>query len=215
MKSNDQRLNQTRSYLALRKVVGWIAILLPFTLIAGESLLFNGERILFSISQYYYSGMRDVFVGALCAIALFLFFYRGHDKRDNWAGNIAGFAALGTAFFPTPEHGESSWLGVVHFICASCFFLTLAGFSLFLFTRKDTHPTREKLKRNKIHVVCGSCMIASMIAIIIYFNFFHAGNQKSSFVFWTETFALVAFGISWLTKGGTICPDKNKTDASS
>jgi hypothetical protein len=29
-------------------------------------------------------------------------------------------------------------------------------------------------------------------------------------VFWAETLALVAFGISWLTKGGGILPDRRK-----
>jgi hypothetical protein len=39
-------------------------------------------------------------------------------------------------------------------------------------------------------------------------NFIHNDNQGSGFVFWAETIALVAFGVSWLTKGGTLYPDK-------
>jgi len=31
----------------------------------------------------------------------------------------------------------------------------------------------------------------------------------SYFVFWAETVALIAFGVSWITKGGTLYPDKS------
>ena len=38
-----------------------------------------------SISSYYHSVMRDIFVGSLCAVGTFLISYRGYDKRDNRA----------------------------------------------------------------------------------------------------------------------------------
>lgn len=53
-------------------------------------------------------------------------------------------------------------------------------------------------------------MLACLIAIAIYKNSSYADNSECSFVFWAETVALVAFGISWLTKGETIYPDKPK-----
>ena len=56
-------------------------------------------------------------------------------------------------------------------------------------------------------------MIACLIAIFIYFNFIQTDNSESSFVFWGETIALIAFGISWLTKGGALYPDKNLPDS--
>jgi len=75
MEPNYTHSGQTYSYLALRKAVGWIGILLPFVLMLGMVLLFKEEVVLRNISLYYHSGMRDVFVGAICAIALFVFFY--------------------------------------------------------------------------------------------------------------------------------------------
>jgi hypothetical protein len=208
MKPNVLYSNQTYSYLALRKAVGWIGLLLPFTMMTGVCLLFDEEIIQSSISDYYYTGMRDVFVGAICAIALFLFFYRGYDKWDNWTGNLAGFFAIGIAWFPTTEAGPENIIGIIHFICATMFFLILAGFSLFLFTRKGSYPTRRKLRRNMIYIICGSVMIACLIAIMIYYIIIHDDKSGSDFVFWAETVALIAFGVSWLTKGGTLCPDK-------
>lgn len=208
MKSGNIRTQQTYSYLALRRAVGWIGILLPLVLLLGDIFIFKDNKPLLTISLYYHTGMRDVFVGAICAIALFMFYYRGYDKWDNIVGNIAGFCALGIAWFPTTLTGPLDFPGKVHFISASVFFVSLSCFSLFLFTKKITRPTREKLIRNRIYIACGIVMIFCLISIISFFEFFQELYPKSSFVFWAETIALIAFGISWLTKGGSLYPDK-------
>lgn len=198
----------TYSYLALRKAVGWIGILLPFALVLGKLLIFRGDPFLKNISVYYHTGMRDMLVGALCAIALFLFFYKGYDKWDNIAATLAGIFALGIAFFPTVEEGEYNWVAYVHYYCAAGFLTILSLISLFLFTRKEPNPTTRKIKRNQIYILCGSVMIASLMSIEVFFLFFEDRHPDSDFVFWAETTALVAFGISWLTKGGTLYPDR-------
>jgi len=208
MKDELNYTRHTYSYLALRKAVGWIGILLPFTLMLGVFFIFNEEIIQESISHYYYTEMGDVFVGALSAVALFMFFYTGYNIWDNLAGFVAGFSAIGVALFPVTEVGASDLIGKIHFTSAAVFFLTLAVFSLFLFTKKGPDPTPQKLIRNRIYVICGLIIIACMIALAIYINFIQTENSKSSFVFWTETVALVAFGVSWLTKGETLYPDK-------
>jgi hypothetical protein len=213
MKSDTQNNSLIHSYLALRKAVGWIGILLPLTLLAGVVLIFRESIILRSISHYYYSGMRDVFVGALCAIALFLFFYRGHDNWgkinwDNWLSSLAGLFAIGIALFPTTESGPTDTTGLIHFVCAAIFFVILALFSMFIFTKKGKSPTDEKIVRNRIFRICGAIMLACLLAIFLFMNTSHTHESASSFVFWAESIALVAFGISWLTKGGSLYPDK-------
>jgi hypothetical protein len=90
---------QIHSYLSLRKAVGWIGILLPFVLVLGNILIFGEREVLTNMSVYYHTGMRDIFVGAICAIALFLFFYRGYDRWDDRSADLAGIFALGVAFF--------------------------------------------------------------------------------------------------------------------
>jgi hypothetical protein len=208
MQQGDQHSSLTYSYLALRKAVGWIGILLPFVLMLGGHLIFKEDFALKNISVYYYTGMRNVFVGSLCAISLFLFFYKGYDKWDNRMGSLAGFFALILAFFPTVEDGPYDWQAHVHFYSAACLFIILSGISLFLFTKKVSFPTNRKLKRNRIYIICGSLMIASLIAAEIFIVFFDDDHPKSTFVFWAETVTLLAFGVSWLTKGGTLYPDK-------
>lgn len=48
-----------------------------------------------SVSGYYYTGVRDVLVGSLCAIGVFLFSYSGYDDWDKWLTNAAGLFAIG------------------------------------------------------------------------------------------------------------------------
>lgn len=199
---------QIYSYLALRKAVGWIGILLPFVLVAGHLVLSRGESVLTNMSAYYHTGMRDVFVGAICAIALFLFFYRGYNKWDNGAANLAGFFALGVAFFPTVKEGPWDWIAWVHFSCAAFFLVILALISIFLFTRREKRPTEMKIKRNLVYRACGIIMLITLASIEVFFLFFNGIGSDSRFVLIAETVILMAFGISWLTKGGTLYPDK-------
>ena len=200
----------TYSYMTLRKAVGWIGLLLPFVLMLGSTLIFKGKFVESSISYYYHTGMRDVFVGALCAVALFLFFYSGFDKWDDWAGNLGGLFALGVAWFPTTKSGSEDWAGIVHLVCAILFFMTLASFSLFLFTKtvKGKRPRGRKKKRNLIYIICGITMVACLIVIVVYKILLKDNTHETSFVYWGETIALVAFGVSWLTKGEAIYPEK-------
>lgn len=208
MKPRSPSRGQIHSYLSLRKSVGWIGILLPFVLMFGVFLIFHGKLPLFTISMYYYTGMRDVLVGALCAIGLFMFFYRGYDNWDNITGNIVGFCAICIAWFPATKAGPLDLPGKIHFIAAAIFFLCLAFFSLVLFTRKGSNPTARKLRRNRIYVICGLVMIACLIGMLVFFGFLQDHYPDSSFAFWAETVALLAFGISWLTKGGAFYPDR-------
>jgi len=202
--------SHTYSYLTLRKAIGWIGLLLPFVLMLGNSLIFKGKFVESSISYYYHTGMRDVFVGALCAVALFLFFYSGFDKWDDWAGNLGGLFALGVAWFPTTKSGPEDWAGIVHLFCAVLFFITLAAFSLFLFTKteKGKRPRGRKKKRNLIYIICGIIMLTCLLVILAYKILLKDNTHDTSFVLWGETIALVAFGVSWLTKGEAIYPDR-------
>ena len=156
------------SYLLLRKTVGIIGIALPFVLYLGEKILFH-VGIQDSISAYYHTGMRDVFVGALWVIGLFLYSYKGYkgteeDKKhitgiltDDVAGNLTCIFAIGVSLFPTWSSEVSSPTdrnisGYMHLIFAALFFLTLSYFSIFLFTKtqKDSIIPKgsRKMQRN-------------------------------------------------------------------
>ena len=109
------------SYLSLRKAVGIIGVSLPVVLLLGNWLVFGCTRLEDSISYYYYSGMRGVLVGSLWAIGVFLLSYRGYDTRDQMAGRLACFFALGVALFPTaPARGTCDVVHLVRFDHSGC-----------------------------------------------------------------------------------------------
>jgi len=62
--------NYVLSYKDLRKAIGIIGIALPIGLLVGKPLI-DGGGMLGSISAYYYSGMRNYFVGTMCPFAVF------------------------------------------------------------------------------------------------------------------------------------------------
>lgn len=210
MSDQGRYQTHTHSYLALRKAVGWIGVTLPFVMMLGVSVIFDKDVLQESISHYYYTGMGDVFVGALCAVALFMFFYRGYDAVDDWLGNAAGLFALGVAWFPTSPTEEVDAIGRVHFACAAALFLTLAVFSFFQFTKskEGVEPTPRKRKRNAVYRSCGVVIVVCIIAMAAYPIWIKARWPIPRFIFWGETVALVAFGFSWLTKGEALLADK-------
>lgn len=214
-RSHNSRL--VVSYLLLRKSVGCLGMLLPFVLIIGGSLLF-GLSVQDTVSDYYHTGMRDVFVGTLCAMGVFLYSYNGYSRKDNRAGNLASLFVIATALFPTTPIAPSplaATLGKIHVISAVSYFLTLAYFSLILFTKTDPlqPPTPQKLKRNKVYRICGYTILGAIALIALYlFTTSQATREviSESFdpIFWLESVAIFAFGISWYVKGEGLLKDK-------
>jgi hypothetical protein len=141
-----------------------------------------------------------------CAIGVFLWSYRGYDWHD------ASVCAIGVALFPTPPDTPAKDIGLnIHIVFAAVFFLALAYFALVLFrkTHPAVRPTRMKLVRNKVYTVCGYTILVA-IALIAAVRFVPANSpiQDLSPVFWLESLAIVAFGISWFVKGEAILKDE-------
>jgi hypothetical protein len=201
------------SYLALRKAVGIIGFALPFVLAFGKILL-QGPGIEGSISCYYYTVMRNVFVGSLCATGVFLMSTRGYDRRDEIAGRLASVFAIGVALFPTaPCTGalpHYKFVPILHRSLAALLFLTLAYFCLALFTQTDPSktPTRRKLQRNAVYRVCGYTILACILVIgVVSLPAVKTLVEGCTPIFWLESVAVVAFGAAWLVKGETILKD--------
>jgi len=213
----EQRNSLVFSYLALRTTIGVLGMSLPFVVSLGALVLFQAG-FQSSISAYYYTGMRDVLVGVLWAIGFFLFSYKGYDRVDNVASNLACLFAVGVALFPTSPDGATEagilLVGAVHEVFAGLFFLTLIYFCLFLFTKTDPHvpATKRKLQRNQVYRVCGYTMSECILLIAIYILL--PQNIASLFtaykpVYWLEALAILAFGVSWFTKGEAILKDES------
>ncbi len=217
MKNNEKEDKNTLvfSYLELRKVIGILGFTFPFILSLGAYFIFR-TGMQTSLSSYYHTDMRNVFVGTLFVIGFFLLSYKGYEPNDNWAGNLGCIFAIGVALFPTDAdpvgNGGLSLTGYIHFLFAALFFLTLIYFSRFLFikTDPDKMPTKNKRKRNKVYKVCGYIMSLCLVLMAI-FNFL-PNSAQSIFrqlnpIYWLETFAILAFGFSWTIKGETLLQD--------
>ncbi|MGV9362434.1 DUF998 domain-containing protein [Amycolatopsis sp. NPDC003731] len=191
------------SYLFLRRAIGLIGLALPFVLILGKQLVQGGD-LLGSLSSYYYTDLRDVLVGAMCAVGVFLLAYYGHDYVDNIASTVAGLGAIGLALFPTtPGHDVTGWdrtVGVLHLAFAAVFFLSLAYFCLRLFPHDGEQPE----KFGALYRVCGGVILACLVLIALAKYLGLTPDLHPAL--WLEAVAVEAFGVAWAVKGGTLKP---------
>ncbi|MHC0442014.1 hypothetical protein [Flavobacterium sp. 3-210] len=204
------------TYRRIRRAIGYLGISLPILLVGFSLVSFFQTSIQPSISDYYYTNLREIFTGTLSAVGLFLIRYKGHGnasilKNDNLLTNIAGIMAIGVALIPTNPSDFSqkiytfipstkTWLGWFHYGFAGVFFLVLALLAINVFTIGQTGETRTSksiLNENNIYRFCGYTILGSLILVPISekFKLF----TYSTLVF--ETIALFAFGIAWLIKG--------------
>jgi hypothetical protein len=83
------------SQLTLRKLIGTLAFILPVAVLLGG---LPGTQE--SISAYYHTSMRDLFVGVLLGVGFFLITYKGYDGVDTKITTAAGIAGMLIAIFP-------------------------------------------------------------------------------------------------------------------
>ena len=196
------------SHLTLRRTVGILGFTFPIVLAIGCWAYGSCTELKESISAYYTSNMRDIFVGILCTIGCFFYAYEGYDSKDKWIGKLACISIIVVALCPVDSTIPTiQWM---HYIFAFVLFASLIYFSIFLFTQTDpdTSMTDGKRMRNKVYKTCGYTMLGCIALIIVYMCCFRETALASyKPVFWLESILLVAFGISWLIKGETLWQD--------
>lgn len=214
-----------RSYLLIRTVVGVLGVALPTVLLLADWLLLGGEaQLRGSLSAYYHSPARDVFVGTLFVVGVLLMTYLAgqRDTWDFWLSLVAGIAALGVAALPTRRpglqdgarrcgeepvprgcSGVQQALGetvtsVLHFACAGVFILCLAGMC-FLFARRalrfDGAGGVARLFRAAGVVILAAVAWAGLGSL--------AGIEVDGMeaLYLGEVVAVYAFGLCWLLAG--------------
>jgi hypothetical protein len=206
------------TYRRIRRAIGYLGMALPIVLVAG-SLIPHYVQIQPSISHYYYTHLRDIFTGILCAVGLFLIRYKGFPhstwwKNDSLLTNIAGVAAFGVALLPTnPDDNfghrktltlipiDANIMGVLHYVSAAVLFLIFAHLSISIFTigqNRSPGLRTSVLDENHIYRTAGIAILCFIVLIPL------SGKLLPKFQYSTlilEALSLFAFGISWLIKG--------------
>ena len=207
MQNSDADNNLVRSFKTLRKLVGILGIALPIVMTVYALAFSPCGNFESSISSYYHTHMRNVLVGILCGVGVFMITYKGYDRRDTIASTLAGIFAISIAMFPTSdpslcEHNGliNSTIGVIHVLVSGGLFLTFAYMSIWLFTLSADGMTVKKRQRNGFYRACGWIVVACVVLIALH-SFAGIFPDSLHPVFWFETIALVFFGISWLIKG--------------
>jgi hypothetical protein len=203
-----------------RMIVGIIGVVLPIVFILGEAyFLRGGVHVRGSLSAYYHTSMRDVFVAGLCVTGFFLATYMaGRSNQDFWYSLVAGVAVLGVAFLPTsrphlsegaprcgstpmPEgcspiqqqFGETLVAGV-HFAFAAVFILSLAWLC-FVFASRE----RRGSVMARVPYWCG-WVILGAVAWAIVGGLLNASIWELTPLYVGEVLAVWAFGVAWLLK---------------
>lgn len=203
------------SFYRVRQALGILGLLFPFLLLFGG--LLQDAKIHPSISDYYHTTLRDLFVGVLFAIGIFLVSYKGHSREpgeplsDNLAATLAGVGAFGLAIFPNRFAPETlnifqyyleSKASILHFTSAILFLGSMAYFCLGKFAR-TANPRRRMIYR-----WCGWAIILFGLGATLASILRASGPESwrhvietTGLIFWFEAFGIWAFGLSWLVKG--------------
>jgi hypothetical protein len=205
-----------RSFLLMRVMVGVIGVALPFALVLADGIWFDGSPFpRTSLSAYYYSGVRELFVGALCAIGVFLVAYKVAEVNlDNTLSVLAGVAALGVALFPTGRPRDSvpltplqdelgeTLVATVHYGSAVVFIVALGVISLCFGFREGARPPapgrRSPAFWRAFHWICAGVIAAALLFVLVT-ELFDVGPSESLLI--GEAVSVWAFGVSWLWKG--------------
>lgn len=211
------------SFTRVRIALGILGMSLPIVLILGGILDQPRMDVAIgqiepTISDFYHTTYRDIFVGTLCAIGVFLISYRGYRREkgdwidDDWLATTAGIGAFGVAFFPNEGGGDaivsmtqrmigSDLTPTLHYLSAFVFFTSLAAFCFVKFARTCS------MGRRKIYIACGWGIVAALVltAIAVIFKRFVGGAGRDivldyNLIFWFEAMGIWAFGLSWLVK---------------
>jgi hypothetical protein len=215
-KIDPREMRYVRSYLIMRTAVGVLGIALPVALVFFDGVLLDGDPFLrTSLSAYYYSGARELFVGGLAAIGVFLITYKVAEANlDNTLSLLAGAAVAVVALFPTGRAGDfvgvtalqdhlgETAVGTIHFIAAGVFILSLALIS-YQFGKREGPPNPRRGRRSptfwrNFHWTCAGIIGLALIWCGVT-QAFDWGPSRS--LLYGEVVAVWAFGASWLWKG--------------
>ena len=209
-------------YIKLRNGMGVLALLFPLIFLISSWLLQRTDMQA-SISEYYITREteRNLFVGILICIGVFLWLYEGYSNLENRILDIAGILVALVALVPVSatsftlgeivvpvrwQVGKATFS--VHGFCAVTFFICIIVVATaFSRTTLKNRPDRKKWIR--IYTIIAVWMFIgiglSALSSILHQSWLGQIFNKKG-VFWAETFGVWGFGLFWLVKTKEVNP---------
>lgn len=210
----ENRWEDAAAFRRMRYGLGLLGFLLPF-LLALSGRLVDGV-VQPTISDVFHTTQRDLLVGGLSVIGVFLAVHRGWRRHPGrWVSPdliviLAGIAAMGVAFFPNESTEvvtmSQKVLGltfapVLHYAAALLLYLMMSLTCFLIYA-----PDAEGVER-RFYLLMGRVIFASGVMVMVLSGI--KNNTDGTFarliiahnlVFWDESLGVWAFSVSWLVK---------------
>jgi hypothetical protein len=213
--ADDKAFRYLRSLSRMRRLIGLLGIALPILLITIDWRAFHEHPVpRSSLSAYYYSGMREVFVATLAATGIFLITYRvAESNLNNIFTSLAGGCAVLISLFPTSPPSANTPLTAlqdffsekavtrVHFI-SSGFFIGLLGVMSLFFGIQEGNDRKGRAGASFLRWYHWICTLAiAGVGVWIFISKFVLDKPPHRYLLYGEVVSAAAFGASWLMKG--------------
>lgn len=187
--------------LTKHTLLGLQGIVLPFNIIISNWWFNQETEILPSLSMYYHSNVRHIFMGLLFSLGItFIAISVDYEWRNRTIATIAGLSAYGIALFPIHEEGQAWNISTdrlassLHLLSAIVFYGCLIYFAWYIFPEVEENKSAEKINRSRIRWYKGSAIGMGICMTFI----FMLGVILDQSIFWWEAVANAIFGIVWL-----------------
>jgi hypothetical protein len=199
MKKSDIHDHILGTYFWSRVGTAVISILFPLILwIVGLGF---GVELQDSISSYYHTPMRNVFVGILFAVGAFLYLYRGYNMLENIVLNVAGILAVCIALLPTSAvelKCDTFTAPYLHGISAISFFILIACVCIFDLsgTLREIGEPRKSFYKSLYKVLGGLMIVFPLSSALLLL----LTKETGSLIFWVELAGVWVFSAYWIVK---------------
>lgn len=187
------------TYFVLRLVIAIGAMILPVGLIVWATTA-PSVSMQNSISAFYYTPARGLFVGVVVAIGVALMAYRGYTRGENILLNTAGTLAIVVALVPTVDPalpGQNAG-NIVHAVAALAFFI-LAALSIVFYGHETVSDLPSRSLRRRYRAAYRVITVVVLVLPVIAFLLAWAVEPTVT-LFVVEAVALCAFATFWLVK---------------
>jgi hypothetical protein len=190
-----------------------LAAVFPVAFLAS-SLILHRTEFQTSISAYYWTHdlERNIFVGVLCAVAVFLVLYKGYNLLEDRIIDVGGASAAGVAFFPMDEFGDCTSSGIsAHGVFAVMFFACIFYICVFMSetSLKDIKEPRRRDVFRRAYRWCSGIMVGSIalavLSRLLPSEYIQALCENNA-IFWFEAVGVWAFSAFWYIKTRELDP---------